>query len=383
MQSTSNRSDADRKGKEGNDPSCVSLHNHSQDVPLNTQLLVLVHEWGHFFSARKFGIKVEEFGFGFPPRIASRVKNGVRYSFNLLPLGGFVKIFGEQGEGAGDPASFISRPAWQRFLVIVAGVLMNFVLAWVLFSLAAGVGAPAAFGDEDAGARSAPVTIVGLAPGSPAEQAGFQFGDAIEKVYAGGQDVSIPSVVFFQEIISKHRGEEIIVKFRRGSEAREVVITPRVNPPEGEGAIGVALVRVAFERSPWYRAPWDGFITLMFAVQGIVVGVYSVFRELLTEGRLMGEVSGPVGIFIITDQARSLGLSYVLHFIAILSVNLGVLNLLPIPALDGGRILFIAIEKLKGSPVNFKFEQRAHTVGFAILIFLMLLVTYRDVVRLF
>ncbi|MDO8600832.1 MAG: RIP metalloprotease RseP [bacterium] len=346
-------------------------------------LLVLVHEWGHFFVARKFGIKVEEFGFGFPPRIASRMKNGVRYSFNLLPLGGFVKIFGEQGEGEGDPASFISRPAWQRFLVIVAGVLMNFVLAWVLFSLAAGIGAPAAFGDEDAGARSAPVTVIGIAPNSPATEAGLQFGDAIEKVYAGGRDIAIPSVSFFQETVNAYRGEEIIITLKRGSDSREIAVTPRVNPPQGEGAIGVALARVAFERSPWYRAPWDGFKMFLFAAEGIVVGVYSVFRELFTTGRLMGEVSGPVGIFIITDQARSLGFSYILNFIAILSVNLGVLNFLPIPALDGGRMFFILIEKLKGTPVNFKFEQRAHTIGFAILIFLMLLVTYRDVVKLF
>lgn len=346
-------------------------------------LLVLVHEWGHFFVARKFGIKVEEFGFGFPPRVASRVKNGVRYSLNLLPLGGFVKIFGEQGEGEGDPASFISRPAYQRFLVIVAGVLMNFALAWVLFSLVAGIGAPAAFGDEDVGARNASVTIVGLAPNSPAEQVGLQFGDAIEVVRAVGQSIPIASVVSFQKLINKHRGEKIVIQFRRGSEVREVSLMPRMNPPQGEGAIGVALARVAFEKTPWYRAPWDGFKMLLFAVQGIVVGLFTVFYELITVGRLMGEVSGPVGIFMITDQARSLGLSYILYFIAVLSVNLGVLNFLPIPALDGGRMFFIGLEKIKGSPVNFKFEQRAHTVGFAILIFLMFLVTYRDVVRLF
>lgn len=346
-------------------------------------LLVLVHEWGHFFAARKFGIKVEEFGFGFPPRVASRVKNGVRYSLNLLPLGGFVKIFGEQGEGEGDPASFVSRPVWQRFLVIVAGVFMNFAFAWVLFSFAAGIGAPAAFGDEDAGARIAPVTIVGIAPDSPAEQAGLQFGDAIEAVRARGESIRIASVISFQELINKYRGEEIVVQFRRGDGIREVVLIPRVDPPQGEGAIGVALVRVAFERSPWYRASWDGFKMLFFAAQGIVVGLYSVFYELITAGRLMGEVSGPVGIFMITDQARSLGFSYILHFVAALSVNLGVLNFLPIPALDGGRMFFLIFEKIKGSPVNFKFEQRAHTIGFAILIFLMLFVTYRDVIRLF
>jgi regulator of sigma E protease len=346
-------------------------------------LLVLVHEWGHFFVARKFGIKVEEFGFGFPPRVASWMKNGVRYSFNLLPLGGFVKIFGEQGEGEGNPESFISRSAFQRFLVIVAGVLMNLVLAWVLFSLAAGIGAPAALSDEDVGVGNAPVTIIGIAPRSPADDAGLQFGDAIETVRAGERVIPITAVSLFQEIIRKERGNKITVAFRRGDEAREVALVPRIDPPQGEGALGVALARVIFERAPWYRAPWDGFWMLVFAAQGIGSGLYAVFRELFTTGRLMGEVSGPVGIFMITDQVRLLGFSYILHFIAVLSVNLAVLNLLPIPALDGGRILFIALEKLKGSPVNFKFEQLAHTIGFAILIFLMLLVTYRDVARLF
>lgn len=346
-------------------------------------LLVLVHEWGHFFVARTLGIRVEEFGFGFPPRVASWVKNGVRYSLNLLPLGGFVKIFGEQGEGEGDGASFISRPAYQRFFVIVAGVLMNFVLAWALFSLAAGVGAPSAFGDEDAGARLAPVTIIGIAPNSPAEDSGLRFGDAIEEVRTDLRSMPVTGVALFQEIIDEYRGEKITIKFRRGGEIQEITMIPRLNPPQGEGAIGVALARVAFERSPWYRAPWDGFMMLLFAVQGIVAGLYSLIRELAATGRIMGEVSGPIGIFVVADQARSLGFSYILNFVAVLSVNLGVLNFLPIPALDGGRMLFIALEKLKGSPINFKFEQRAHTIGFAVLIFLMLLVTYRDVVKLF
>src|SRR3989344_6855961 len=139
-------------------------------------VLILVHEWGHFYSARKFGVKVEEFGFGFPPKVASRVKNGVRYSLNLFPFGGFVKIYGEHGEGEQDAKSFMSRPVWQRFTILAAGVFMSFLLAWVFFSVGATLGVPTISGDNSSGI---PVSVIGISHGSPAATVGLHFGDKI------------------------------------------------------------------------------------------------------------------------------------------------------------------------------------------------------------
>jgi len=153
-------------------------------------LLILVHEWGHFYAARRLGIRVDEFGIGFPPRLFSRMRNGVRYSLNLLPFGGFVKIFGEHGEGEGEGESFISRPAWQRLAVLAAGVFMNFGLAWLFFSIGAAVGVPQVVEKPD---DEVPVSIITVLPGSPAAEAGLHFGDQILEMRA--REISLRSSI--------------------------------------------------------------------------------------------------------------------------------------------------------------------------------------------
>ena len=149
-------------------------------------ILILGHEWGHFFAAQKLGVTVEEFGFGFPPRLFSRVRHDVRYSLNALPFGGFVKIFGEHGEGEGNKKSFVSRPAWQRFIILAAGVGMNLILAWIFFTIALGIGVPRVVDNPGVGV---PVSILEVAPASPAEHAGLKMGDQIMEMRA--QDVSL------------------------------------------------------------------------------------------------------------------------------------------------------------------------------------------------
>ncbi len=337
-------------------------------------VLILAHEWGHFYAARYFGVRVDEFGFGFPPRLFSVMRRGVRYSFNALPFGGFVKIFGERGEGEGDTQSFISRPARQRFVILAAGVVMNMVLAWLLFSLAAGIGVPAAGGDG----ASAPVSILGVMPDSPAAQAGFKIGDAI--LEARGQDVSlrIENEADVRNFADAYRGEEIRVIVRRQGEIREIAVTPRAVVPAGEGPLGIALGRIVIERTPWYRAPVAGLTALAYSTAGIVSGLLELVRTLIVHGRTPAGISGPIGIVRFAGDTQALGIAYFLQFIGVLSVNLAVLNFLPIPALDGGRIFFIVLEKLKGRPVSARAEQLAHTVGFIILVALMLLVTYQD-----
>lgn len=356
-------------------------------VFIAVSILVLVHEWGHFYSARMLGVRVEEFGFGFPPKLFSRVKNGIRYSFNALPFGGFVKIFGEHGEGEGDHDSFVSRPAWQRFIILGAGVFMNFVLAWIVFSIAATVGLPhAAVGlpqTGDAPAGGTPVSIIGVLPASPAEQVGLKFGDQILEMRSYETSLRIESEQDVRDFVEAYRGEEVVLLVRRGEAIREVPVTPRIQSPEGEGPLGVALARLTLVKTPWYLAPVEGFVTLMHSIRAVVSGFFSILREIVVSGKTSMAVSGPVGIFFFADDTRTLGIAYFLQFIGMLSVNLGVINVLPIPALDGGRILFLAIEKIKGRRVNPNVENIIHTVGFALLILLMVLVTYKDIVTIF
>lgn len=360
-------------------------------------ILILVHEWGHFYSARKLGVKVEEFGFGFPPRLGTiYIKDGkLRWIFgykpviskivgpsftlNWLPFGGFVKIFGEHGEGEDDPQSFMSRPAWHRFIILVAGVFMNFAAAWVFFSIGSAVGIPQ-ISDEGSGG---PISIIGVLPDSPAERAGLKFGDKIFELKSRDLSLRVESEKDVQNFMEAYRGEEVTIIIGRGNIVENLRATPRVNFPEGEGPLGIAIAHLTIVRAPWYLAPFEGLKTLYRSVVVTVGGLYFIVHDLVLGKGADVAVSGPVGIFFFADDVRSLGFAYFLQFIGMLSVNLAVLNFLPIPALDGGRIFFLAIEKIKGSRVSPVVENFAHTIGFVLLIFLMLIVTYRDIVRIF
>ena len=214
-------------------------------VIIAISVLILVHEWGHFYSARKLGVKVEEFGFGFPPKLFSRMHNGVRYSVNLFPFGGFVKIFGEHGEGEGKSESFISRPIWQRFIILVAGVGMNLVLAWVFFSIGSGFGLP-----EISDEKGVPVSIVGISPASPAEHAGLHFGDKLLEMRAQAVSLRIETEEDVSSFIEAYRGEPITILARRGESVQEFSVTPRITPPEGEGPLGVAMARLILQKTP-------------------------------------------------------------------------------------------------------------------------------------
>jgi len=343
-------------------------------------VLILVHEAGHFYTAIWLKVKVEEFGFGFPPRIFSKVKNGIRYSLNALPFGGFVKIFGEQGEGEGSPESFTSRPAWHRLFILVAGVFMNLVLAWVLFSIGAFVGTPHV---SDEPSSRLPVSIINILPHSPAEQRGLRFGDQILEMRGGEISLRIEKEKDVTDFVDGFRGEEITMMIKRGTDIKEIKITPRARVPVGEGSLGISMGRLTTSRVAWYQAPLVGAKTLWQTLVAIVSGLGFLVKELVWHGRGDVAVSGPVGIYFFGRDVQALGLSYILQFVGMLSVNLAVLNALPIPALDGGRMFFILIEKIRGIRMNPTTEARAHTIGFALLILLMAAVTYKDIASIF
>jgi len=362
-------------------------------------LLVFVHELGHFLIARRNGVAAEEFGFGFPPRILGLYKNheghwkfifGSRniktkntiYSVNWIPLGGFVKIMGEDGEQKENPQSFAAKSPFTRVRILAAGVLMNFLLAALLFSLGFYLGVPQA-ADEVKNAKVADekIQIVEVGKNTPAESMGIRLGDVILGARDENNLVKFSSVEEVQGYIDGRKGQSTILEISRGKNVLDLSGIPRQSAPSGEGPLGIGLAKIVIAKYAWHEALWLGVrytwdLTLTF------VSILGIFLWKLVAGKPQGlDVSGPVGIAVLTGEVAQLGFSYLIRFAALLSVNLAIINILPIPALDGGRILFILIEKLKGSPIKRETELRVHNIGFALLITLMLFVTVRDLMK--
>lgn len=349
-------------------------------------LLIFAHELGHFITAKKAGVRVEEFGFGFPPKILSFKKGETTYSLNAIPVGGFVKIFGEESGGKRSTSkfAFYNKPMWQRALILVMGVLMNVLVAVILLSVVHMLGVPTFVEQgQEANYRNIQIQILETAKNSPAEQAGVKIGDSIISLSFGTEKAEIKEIEDVQKFVAFHSGQEITIELKRGNEILSEKITPRTNPPAEEGALGIAMSKTGLVSYPWYKAILKGFEATGNMFVTMVTTFWLLIKTLILKGTMIGEVAGPVGIVVLTSQMVKLGLIYVLQFTAILSINLAIINILPFPALDGGRLLFLLIEKIKGKPIKFKTEQIANTLGFAILIGLMLIVTLRDVIKLF
>ncbi len=342
-------------------------------------LLVFVHEFGHFIAARRLGVSVEEFGFGFPPRLFGWKRGETTYSVNWIPLGGFVRLKGESGEYVHHHNSFVGRAVWQRMIIVIAGVLMNFLLAAILFTIGFIHGLPHLAEElpPNARVRDVRVAVGRVLEGSPAAGAHVEPGDVL--VAIDGQRFVAAGAV--QEYVREHEGVPVQLKLRRGEEDIETVATPTLLPETGRVGLGVGLFVVGTVSYPWYIAPIRGIQMTGLLTVEIVRAFGHVLASLVTAGRLDVDVSGPVGIAVLTGRAAALGFSYLLQFIAILSINLAVINFVPFPALDGGRLLFLIIEKIRGRPVDRRAEAIIHQIGFALLLALVLIVTYRDLAR--
>lgn len=347
-------------------------------------VLVLVHEFGHFVFAKRAGMKVEEFGFGFPPRMIGFKKGETVYSINWIPFGGFVKILGEDGDTRA-PRSFASGTFWQRFLVIVAGVIMNFLLAVLLLTIVNSFGLRVGLIDGQTGAaRNLEVQVVSVSDGSPAAKGGLQSLDNIKGYKkADGSIAPIQTTTDVQNAVSSHLGQPLTLEIGRGGSTVEETVTPRANPPEGQGALGISLALTGEISYPWYEAIWRGISDATFLAMATIQGYYALLKTLFVHGRLIADVSGPIGIATLTGQAARVGINYLLQFVAMISVNLAVLNIIPFPALDGGRAVILIIEKLKGSPVHKNIEGWINMVGFYLLVALMLYITYKDIAKFF
>ena len=344
-------------------------------------ILVLLHELGHFFVAKKYGVKVEELGIGIPPRIFGIKVGETLYSLNWLPLGAFVRLEGEEGRKGGS-RSFNSRSILQRSLIVAAGVIAFWIIAVFIFGILGVVsGIPMQVSDDEKGVTDARVQIVGIAPNSPAEAAGIELGDFIVEIQ--GEELS--TVGGIQISISERLGETTSFVLQRQGESIELSLIPRENPPENEGAIGVALTRTALVRHSWLQAPYKGVIISGNLTLTILKGFGSLITSLLKgDGMPAGmQVMGPLGIVDTLKDAFSLGIAYYFYFLGLLSIYLAIFNALPIPAVDGGRLLFLMIEAVRRKPLPERIEHGTNNIVFVALIIVMIWVTIKDIIRIF
>ena len=326
-------------------------------------VLILVHEVGHFAFAKLMGVRVDEFGLGFPPRLKTWRRGGTVYSLNAIPLGGFVKMLGENGDHP-EPDSFGAKPPWQRFLILVAGPGMNLLLALAIF-----------FGTFMIGSPRYLTVVTSVVGGSPAATAGLHVGDRI--VAVDGQPVKYADQL--QGLVLNNLGERLTIRVERGSKTFSTGLVPRVNPPPHQGPMGVGVAKsmtVAY-------GPADSLGRAFGQIGAMVGSLPLVLQSIGQHGG--GQVAGPIGIAQgttdVVQNEPSTGIGTLLQWVALLSANLGVLNLLPIPALDGGRLVFVLLSWVRRRNLDPELEGLVHMVGMAMLLMLILVISYQDVAR--
>jgi regulator of sigma E protease len=341
---------------------------------LALSILVLVHEFGHFFAAKITGVKVEEFGLGLPPRIVAKKWKGTVWSLNWLPIGGFCKLSGEDGDGKGKDA-FNNKNPWQKGLIVLGGVLMNLILAVVVFSTVYSILGTPVITDK--------VKIIEVAGNSPAEKAGLRVGDWVETI----DGVKITTAEQLTSEVAKYKGGNVklrITNYELKTD-REVTVAVRENPPAGEGSMGVAISNTEMQKIKWYqfyKGIGAGFQEAYYWGKIIASGVGQMVGGLIS-GHVPKDVSGPIGIYEATSSIKkNQGMLAVIHFFGIISVNLAIVNILPFPALDGGRIIFVFYEMLTRKKANQRFEALVNNIGMAVLLSLIVVITAGDVLRL-
>jgi regulator of sigma E protease len=353
-------------------------------------VLVLVHELGHFIVAKWCGMRVDEFGIGFPPKLFGKRFGETEYSFNALPIGGFVRIHGEDlGEVRDDALrAFSSKPKWMQALVLVAGVAMNVLLAWALFS-AAYVGGIETAVDPAAAGPDAELAILGVLPESPAARAGIEPNDRVVALQseAIGETLAVdltPERV--AAFIEESGGAPLTVTYlRAGEEMTTTLATSDDVPVEGEpdrARIGVIMGMIEHVEYSIPAAIGAGFMDTVHGLYAIVVGVSTLLANAVMGNADFSQVAGPVGIAGLAGDASQFGLSAVLILAAFISLNLAIINLLPFPALDGGRLVMVGIEAVRRKPIRASTARAVNTFGFLFLILLMVLVTWQDILRL-
>ena len=368
-------------------------------------VLIFVHEFGHFVAAKSFGIRVDAFKIGFGPKVFAwhmKGKDGqpgeTEYGLNWIPFGGYVKIFGEDpnAENTSGPdaaRSFVHKSRWQQAIVLAAGVLMNFIFAWILYVIVFLTGATAVPSDfpQYAGRFSDErILITDVMSGSPAEKAGLKVGDVINEVKASvggsGADLVAGTPAFttenIQGVISSASNGPVTVLYARGGQSEFSDVTPLADIVPGKLAIGIAMSDAVTLKLPFFSAVKESIPYTFLMLKETVVGLYRFVASAFQGTFNISQVSGPVGIAVDTGYALELGFSSLLMFVALISINLGVVNLIPFPALDGGRILFVGLEAIFRRRIPAVVANTLNVVGFALLMLLMVVVTWGDVAKL-
>ena len=350
-------------------------------------VLILVHEWGHFITAKKLGMRVEEFSIGFPPRLIAKKVGETLYSFNLFLIGGYVKILGEDPTADGhasDPRSFSAKPRWAQAVVLLAGVTMNVLLAWALFFVVFMIGTQSAVEEADR-SEHAVLTVTVVLPESPAAEGGIRAGAQVLEVESEGEKLLDETPSAFQAFVHEHQNDDITITYTYKGEQKIATVSPEtglIAEAPNQRAVGLALAFIETTSYPPLQAAREATVMTAVGLKDITVGITGLLWDAIRFDADLADVAGPIGIVGLVGEASAFGLTTLLMFTAFISLNLAVINILPFPALDGGRLLFVLIEEIKGSPIKPAFANTLNTIGFLLLIFLMLAVTYNDISKL-
>jgi regulator of sigma E protease len=345
-------------------------------------LVIFIHELGHMLAAKSSGVLVEEFGLGLPPRAVTLFKKGeTEYTLNWLPIGGFVRLYGENGEMNAeipDKRAFWAQPIWRRATILLAGVFMNFVLGTVLFgAVYTYLGIPTA---------SEEVLIAGLETGSPAEVAGVKLEDRLLRLEINGEQLEVTSSETAVTWLYQYAGEDVLVTVVREGEEIQLPVSLRLDPDRTQGVLGVVLDDTQLVHYPLWQMPfrgmWFGLREALAWGREILNGLGDLVISLVVGRRVPEGLAGPVGIYNISRQAAEQGIIVLLRFVGVLSINLAILNALPIPALDGGRLVFLAIEAVTRRKVAVRLESYVNTAGMILLLTFMAVITFNDLANL-
>lgn len=353
-------------------------------------VLILVHEWGHYITAKLTGMRVDEFAIGFPPKLVSWKKGETEYSLNAIPVGGFVRIYGEDPTqvaeaGPDSMRAFGARPKWAQAVVLVAGVTMNVVFAWFLFVVILLIGVPTQV-EEGQQTAAAQLTVMGVLPSSPADGA-VPTNAVITKVTSGANTLEQLTPSQVSDFIAVSGGESVTIAYKGSGEKIETV---SVMPEKGliadspdRAAIGISLGLVETVSRPFVPALGEAVVRTVDTTGKIAAGLWGLLAAAVVGQADFSQVAGPVGIVNYVGDAAAIGFTSLLLFTAIISLNLAVVNLLPIPALDGGRLVFVVIEVLTRRPIPPVWAARVNLAGFAFLMLLMLAATVNDIWKFF
>lgn len=353
-------------------------------------ILIFVHELGHFLVAKKSGIRVDEFAIGFPPKIFAKKWGGTIYTLNAIPFGGFVKIFGEDAHSGeiseeNKSVSFVYKPKWIQALVLVAGVTFNIIFAWIIIAITLFMGSTSALPHNTMGEyNDAKLIVTEVLVDSPASLVGIMPGDTILSISNGKETVSeklYPEVA--QKIISESKSDLKIKLESEKKAVREISVTPSTSLIAGKRVVGVSMEWVGTVKYSALDSLTQGAKATWYLLRETAVGLAKFLWQTVTFHSDFSQVTGPVGIAKVVGEANSLGFRYLLTITAIISINLAVINLVPFPALDGGRLLFVLIEAIIRRPMNPKVVKWSNLIGFALLMILMLVVTSHDIFKLF